>query len=538
MDADRPPLSGRGFRTLSYGVPLAFLALFFVFPLASILERGLRSEGDLASPLDVVTDRVTREVVWFTAWQAVASTALTIVVALPAAYVLGRFAFPGRALVRALVVVPFVLPTVVVALAFLALLPDGLERGWAAILVAHAFFNVAVVVRVVGTFWAGLDPRVSEAAATLGAGPWRRLREVTLPLLAPSLAAAAAVVFLFSFTSFGVVLILGGPSYSTIEAEIYNQAVRLFDLRAAAILSLVQLACVALTVWIMLRLETRLSVAGHLRSERETLRRPSTRREWAVIVGSLGGLGIFLGLPLAVLVERSLAVGDGYGFDAYRQLTRPTSALLATPWEAVLNSVLYAAAATAIAVVVGGLAAFAIAGRRGARVLDGLLMLPLGASAVMLGFGFVIAFDRWPVDFRSAPWIVPVVQALVALPFVVRAVAPTLRAIDERQREAAALLGASPGQVRREIDLPIVGRALAVAAGFAFAISLGEFGATVFLARPDNPTLPVAIFRFLGRPGEVNAAQAYALAVILMGVTVVSVVLVERIRRRGDGGWI
>ena len=158
-----------------------------------------------------------------------------------------------------------------------------------------------------------------------------------------------------------------------------------------------------------------------------------------------------------MLVERSLAVGDGYGLDAYRELTRPTSALLATPWEAILNSVVYAAAATAIAVVVGGLAAFAIAGRRGARVLDGLLMLPLGASAVMLGFGFVIAFDRWPVDFRSAPWIVPVVQALVALPFVVRAVAPTLRAIDERQREAAALLGASPGRVRREIDLPIVG---------------------------------------------------------------------------------
>jgi thiamine transport system permease protein len=168
-------------------------------------------------------------------------------------------------------------------------------------------------------------------------------------------------------------------------------------------------------------------------------------------------------------------------------------------------------------------------------LLDGLLMLPLGASAVMLGLGFVIAFDRWPIDFRSAPWIVPVAQALVAMPFVVRIVAPTLRAIDERQREAAALLGASPGRVRREIDLPIVGRALAVGAGFAFAISLGEFGATVFLARPDNPTLPVAIFRFLGRPGELNAAQAYALAVVLMVVTVLSVFLVERIRgpRRG-----
>jgi thiamine transport system permease protein len=150
----------------------------------------------------------------------------------------------------------------------------------------------------------------------------------------------------------------------------------------------------------------------------------------------------------------------------------------------------------------------------------------------MLGFGFVIAFDEGWLDFRSAPWIVPVAQALVAIPFVVRIMTPTLRAIDERQREAAALLGASPGRVLREIDVPIAARAATVAAGFAFAISLGEFGATVFLARPDNPTLPVAIFRFLGRPGELNAAQAYALAVILMAVTVVSILLVERVPLR------
>jgi thiamine transport system permease protein len=537
VDADRPALSGRGWRALSYGVPLAFLAVFFVFPLASILERGLRAGGgDLSSPLDVLTDPLTREIVWFTVWQAAASTALTIVVALPAAYVLGRFTFPGSGVVRALVVVPFVLPTVVVALAFLAILPDGLERGWAPILVAHAFFNVAVVVRVVGTFWASLDPRVSEAASTLGAGPWRRIREVTLPLLAPSLAAAAAIVFLFSFTSFGIVLILGGPGYATLEAEIYNRAVRIFDLQAAAVLSLVQLAFVAATVWVTMTLERRLSVAGHLRPDRDVLRKPETRREKALVAASLGGLALFLGLPLATLVERSLAVGDGHGLEAYRALTRPTSALLATPWEAVANSLVYAAAAAGIAVLVGGLAAFAVAGPRGSRLLDGLLMVPLGASAVMLGFGFVIAFDRSPVDFRASPWIVPVAQALVAMPFVVRIVAPTLRAIDERQREAAALLGASPGRVRREVDLPIVGRALAVAAGFAFAISLGEFGATVFLARPDNPTLPVAIFRFLGRPGELNAAQAYALAVVLMVVTALSVFLVERIRRR-QGGW-
>jgi thiamine transport system permease protein len=540
VDADRPALSGRAWRAIAYGVPLAFLALFFLYPLAAIVERGLRATGG-ETALDVLTDPLTREVVWFTFWQALASTALTLVIALPAAYAIGRYRFPGRGLVRALVLVPFVLPTVVVALAFLGTLPPRLERGWAPILIAHAFFNVAVVVRVVGTFWASLDPRVSEAAATLGAGPWRRAREVTLPLLAPALAAAAAITFLFCFTSFGIVLILGGPRYATIEAEIYNQAVRLYDLRAAAVLSLVQLAFVALAVWVTTRLEAQLAVSGQLRAERDVLRKPRTAGEKALVAGSIGALALFLCVPIVVLVERSLAIGGGYSLDAYRALGDETSALLVAPWEAIVNSIVYAAAATVIALVAGGLAALAISGygrpRRGTRLLDGLLMLPLGASAVMLGLGFVIAFDTAPLALRAEPWIVPVVQALVAIPFVVRIVAPTLRAIDEHQREAAALLGASPGRVRREIDLPIVSRALAVAAGFAFAISLGEFGATVFLARPDRPTLPVAIFRFLGRPGELNIAQAYALAVVLMIVTGLAVFLVERVRAH-HGSWV
>jgi thiamine transport system permease protein len=536
VDADRDPLT-RGTRAGAYAVPLAFLAVFFAFPLGAILERGLTTSAG-ESTWAVLTDPATRDVLWFTLWQALASTVLTLLVALPAAYVVGRFAFRGRSLVRALVTVPFVLPTVVVALAFLAILPDRFERGWLPVLVAHAFFNVAVVVRVVGTFWARLDPRTEEAAATLGASPSRRFREVTLPLLAPALAAAGAIVFLFSFTSFGVVLILGGPRYATLEAEIYNQAVRAFDLHAAAVLSIVQLVCVGLAVAVATRVESSLAIRGQLRPERDVLRRPETPRERLVVGTALGGLALFLGLPLGALVERSLSVGGSHGFEAYRALTRPTASLLATPWEAIANSLFYAVSATLLAVIVGGLASVAISGSRGrgTRLLDVLLMLPLGASAVMVGLGFVIAFDHDPIDFRAEPWIVPVAQALVAVPFVVRIVVPTLRAIDERQREAAALLGATPLRVRREIDLPVALRSLTVAAGFAFAISLGEFGATVFLARPDRPTLPVAIFRFLGRPGELNAAEAYALAVVLMAVTAVSVLLVERVRLR-HLGW-
>ncbi|MBA2462934.1 MAG: iron ABC transporter permease [Actinobacteria bacterium] len=511
-------------------VPVVFVALFFAYPFATILERGLTQS---ALPLDVLGSASTLRILWFTVWQAAASAALTLLLGLPLAWVLARFDFPGRSLVRALVLVPFVLPTLVVATAFLALLPEGSERGVAAILAAHVFFNVAVVVRIVGAWWGRLDPRLWDAAATLGASPAQRLRSVTLPLLRPALAAAAALVFLFSFTSFGVILVLGGPSYATLETEIYTQAARLFDLRAAAALSLLQLAAIALILTVAGAIERRSGVVVPVAPEREVVR-PPRGRERSVVAGVLVLSGLALALPPAALIERSLATPDGYGLDFYRLLGRETQALLVPPWHAVLNSLAFALAATAIALLVGGLAAAALAHRQAAW-LDALVMLPLGVSAVMLGFGFVLAFDEFPLELRASPWLVPIAQALVAAPFVVRIVAPSLRAIDEQLREAAAVLGASPARVRREVDLPLVLRALGVAAGFAFAISLGEFGATVFIARSDWPTVPVAIFRFLGRPGAVNAGQAAALSVVLMGLTVLTVLVADRIStiRRG-----
>lgn len=531
MDARRAALSGA--RAAVVVLPAAFVALFFGYPFAAIAARGLTEGGGLSVPLDVLTDESTLGILWFTVWQAGASTALTLVLGLPLAWVLARFEFRGRAVVRALVVVPFVLPTVVVATAFLALLPEGSERGVLPILLAHVFFNLAVVVRVVSAWWARLDPALWDAAATLGAAPARRLRAVTLPLLGPALAASAVLVFLFSFTSFGVVLVLGGPGYATLETEIYNQAARLFDLRAAAALALLQLAAVAVVLAVAGVLERRTGAVAPFVPEREALRRPRGR-ERAVIAAVLATAAAGLALPPAALVERSLAVPGGYGLDFYRRLGEESAALLVAPWQAVLNSLAFAAAATALALAVGGLAAVAVARRR-AGWLDALVMLPLGSSAVMLGFGFVIAFDEPPLDLRGSPWLVPVAQALVAAPFVVRIVAPALRSIDERLREAAALLGAPPARVWREVDLPLVLRALGTAAGFAFAVSLGEFGASVFVARGDWVTVPVAIFRFLGRPGALNAGQAAALGVVLMVLTAASVLAAERIAaaRRG-----
>ncbi|MFE6753547.1 ABC transporter permease [Streptomyces sp. NPDC057684] len=538
-------------------VPVAFFATFFAYPVAAIVSRGLKAGGhwQFGRIADVLGQSDIRHVLWFTTWQAFASTVLTLLIALPGAYVFARFEFRGKQVLRAAVTVPFVLPTVVVGTAFLALVGRGglLDGLWGvrldttvwAILLAHVFFNYAVVVRTVGGLWSQLDPRQEEAARMLGASRWTAWRKVTLPALGPAVAAAALMVFLFTFTSFGVVQILGGPTFSTLEVEIYRQTAQIFDLSTAAVLTIVQFAAVgiilAVHAWSVRRREStlRLVDAAH------TARRPRGAGQWVLLAGVVATVAVLILLPLGVLIQRSFEGPDGFGLAYYKALTSSDSGVfLVPPIEAIGNSLTYALAATAIAVVIGGLAAAALtlphsrlrssggtpmAGRL-VRGFDALLMLPLGVSAVTVGFGFLITLDKPPLDLRGTWILVPMAQALVGVPFVVRTMLPVLRAVDGRLREAAAVLGASPLRAWREVDLPMVRRALLIAAGFAFAVSLGEFGATVFIARPDRPTLPVAVARLLGRAGDLNYGQAMALSTILMVVCAVSLLLLERIR--------
>jgi thiamine transport system permease protein len=529
-------------------LPVAFFGLFFARPVAAIVSRGLHTGGawHLGRIPDVVTDPGIRHVLWFTVWQALASTALTLLIALPAAYVFARLDFPGKQVLRAVVTVPFVLPTVVVGTAFLALVGRGgpLDELWGvrldttvwAILLAHVFFNYAVVVRTVGGLWAQLDPRQEEAARMLGASPLAAWRRVTLPALAPAVAAAALIVFLFTFTSFGVVQILGGPAFSTLEVEIYRQTTEVFDLSTAAVLTIVQFTAVGGILAVHARTVRRRESALRLVDAAVTARGPRGAGQWALLAGVLVTVAVLLVLPLAVLVQRSLAA-PGFGY--YRALTRDDGGtFLVAPITAIGTSLQYALAATGIAVAIGALAAAALARRdagRLVRAFDALLMLPLGVSAVTVGFGFLIALDEPPLDLRSSWILVPLAQALVGVPFVVRTMLPVLRAVDGRLREAAAVLGASPWRVWREVDLPMVRRALLVAAGFAFAVSLGEFGATVFIARPDRPTLPVAVARLIGRPGDLNYGQAMALSTILMVVCAVALLVLERLRTDRTG---
>ena len=507
--------------------PSVGLAVFYVWPLLTLSFRAI--DGDAVQT--TLGRRATWEVAWFTLWQAVVSTLMTLVVGLAPAYIVARFNFRGRQLLLGLITALFVLPTVVMGAAFLALLPDGMNQSIAAVIAAHVVFNLAVVVRTVGPLWEQLPSDMEGAAATLGASPWRVFTMITLPLIRPALVAASSIVFIFTFTSFGVVRVIGAAGTRTLEVEVWRQAIQLGDIRTAVVLSILQMVMLAAVVVWSSRAQRRYSQPLGLEpSARRMPRRGSERRQVALI-----GITSFAvcGAPLFALAARSFSTPSGWSIAAWTQLgraeVRPGIRLGIDPLDAVRNSVENALWATLFAVVIGALASLAIAAARNTgRFLDVGMMLPVGTSAVTIGFGMLITFDQAPYDWRAEWWLVPIGHALVAVPFVVRATVGVLRSVDPQLHAAAATLGASPTRAWRTVVVPFLWRPLTVGATLAAAISLGEFGATSFLSRSDSETVPIAIEQLLGRTGSLLQAQGYAMATVLAVVTIALVAAVDR----------
>ncbi|HET9223499.1 MAG TPA: iron ABC transporter permease, partial [Roseiflexaceae bacterium] len=461
-------------RPILYALPLLFLAVFFLYPLAAILRLSFGGAVEGGQGLAaLVADRYYLEVIWFSAWQAGLSTLLTLLLGLPAAYVFARYEFRGKTLLRAVATVPFVMPTVVVAAAFTALLgprgmlnaalqsllgldapPIRVERTLGIILLAHVFYNYTVVLRIVGGVWSTLDTRLEQAAAVLGADRARAFREVTLPLLLPAVGAAALLVFIFSFSSFGVVLLLGGPSFATVEVEIYRQTAQFLRLDVAAALSLIQILATLLMTLLYTRLQSRGAVPLELRARAANVRPARTPRERWLVGGNVAVIALLIGAPLLALALRSVTGADGTFTLAYYRLldeNRTGSAFVVPPLIAVRNSLLFALAAMGLALVVGVPAAYLLArrpttgNRRPANdrrpttndqrrrdyywslvtrhssrnrflnsqfsilnsLLDPLFMLPLGTSAVTLGLGYVLAFGRPPLKLIGSPLLIP-----------------------------------------------------------------------------------------------------------------------------------
>lgn len=573
-------------RLLTWLAPLTFLGLFFFFPFARILALGL----DFSS-LSAGFFSETLRVLGFTFYQAALSTLLTLLLGLPLAYLFARYDFPGKGIFRALTALPFMLPTVVVAAGFNALLGP---RGWVnlllmnasgdayptgtmslppviftgtlwAILAAHVFYNTTIVIRLVGNAWATMDTRLTDAARSLGASPLETLWRVTLPLLRPSIFAAALLVFLFDFTSYGVILLLGGPKFATLEVQIYIQALHMLNLPAASLLSLIQLLCTLAFSTLYSRYVSRATAPLKPRAAWANLRVPKKRIEKFFLVAMLAVLLAFFAVPLLSLPVRSVtrleaertqrtAEAPGLTTDYYTELfiNRRGSLFHVPPAQAAANSLTYAGLTVLLSLLLGFPAAMALARPgRFEKWIDPFLMLPLGASSVTLGLGYIVTFNHalpslncslltahcslntgsW--SLLTSPLLIPLAHTTIALPFVMRNLQTALATIPQRYREAAAVLGASRWQTWRAVDWPIISRATVSAGAFAFTVSLGEFGAASLLARPEYPTLPTAIYRFLSQPGALNYGQAMAMATLLMLFTGLGIFLIEKLRLPG-----
>lgn len=548
--------------SILYLLPIAFFALFYFYPLFTVLAQGAGTTW-----WTTLVEANTWKVLGFTVWQATLSTIATLIVGLPGAYLVAHYRFRGQGLVRALTAIPFVMPTLVVAAGFNALLGEkgwlnfGLNAlGWplipftgtlGAVILAHVFYNTTIVIRLVGDFWSHLDPRLPQAARVLGANPLETFWRVTLPLLTPALLAAALLIFIFDFTSFGVILVLGGPGFATLEVEIYRQTFAFFNLPAAAALTFLQLVCTFALTLIYTYLSTQVTRSTNLRSTAFSQKPLATLRQRLIAFLIIGLLLALLLSPLVALAARSLTqleANRGERVDIQPTLTfnyylalfqnERGQAFFATPIQSLGNSVGYALITVVLSLCLGMPSAWLLSRSHLKRdlpigILNAALMLPLGTSAITLGLGFLLAFSRPPFAWRASPFIIPLAHTLIAFPFVVRTLLPTWQSIRPSWRAAAATLGATPFEVWRRIDLPLIGRAALVAAAFAFALSLGEFGATALLTRPEFPTASIAIYSYLGQPGDLNYGRALALSTLLMVVTATSILLIERVRLKG-----
>ena len=539
---------------------LLFLGIFYFYPLISIFFMSFMPDGifDAGKLYKLTSTSYYAGVLWFTAWQAVVSTLLTVIIALPSAYFFARYAFKGKALIQSLTTIPFVLPTVVTAAGFQALLgPRGLvntmlmrlfqlenavinidQTVWF-FLLAHIFYNFTVVLRIVGGFWSRLPKNLTESARMLGASSAKTFATITLPLLMPAILAASLLVFIFCFTSFGVVLILGGPRYATVEVEIYRQALHLFNLPMASALALIQMGFTFGLMALYTRLERKVSISLMLQPSPRVDQRLATPKQHFWVAANILWMALLLGTPLMALMIQSILTEDGLSLVYYAGLleNRTTSILYVSPITAIANSLGYALGATLIALVLGWFSAIYLARSKGkwSAVLDPVFMLPLSTSAITLGFGFVIALDEPPFNLRSSLLLPAIAHAMVAFPFVIRSILPALRSMPKNLREAAAMLGASPLRIWISIEWPILRRALMVGAVFAFAISMGEFGATVFVVRPQTPTMPLAIFRYLSHPGTLNYGMAMAMSTLLMITTAGGFLFLEKFKPRHGG---
>ncbi len=509
-------------RAISGGaVSLAGIVLFVGIAVLVLLAAGIDSGG--TNPL---ADPYLLRVLRFTLLQAVLSTLLSVVLAIPVARALARQPrFPGRLWLIRLMAVPMGLPVLIGALGLLGIwgrqgllnqtlatlgLPQPISiYGLAGILLAHVFFNMPLACRLM---LAGLERVPAEywlVAGGLGMRPASVFRFIEWPVLRGLIPGIAGLIFMLCATSFTLVLILGGgPAATTLEVAIY-QALRFdFDPGRAVMLSLLQ---IVVTLVILGAMTLFRAHDDHGLTSGRALRRidgQAPARRW-IDAAVLSAATLFLGLPLASVVV------TGVEANLFKLAGQPIFL------QAAATSLAIALAAGLLAV----LTSFAIirarsvisADRRNTFGLRGLAIALSGSSSlillvppIVLATGWFLALRPLGDPSRFAAILIVVINALMALPFVIRVIEPAYAVHVRRTERLAASLGLRDISRLRLIDWPGLRKPLFTALSFAMALSLGDLGAVALFGSDSLMTLPWLVYSKLGSY-RTNDADGYAL---------------------------
>ncbi len=484
--------------------------------------------------------------VWFTIWQAAISASLALLFGIPGAYVLYHRSFSGQKFLRAFITVPFMLPTIVVAIGFTAFrqLPFVSDlmlghSGVPIIICANVFMNYSLAVRIIGGVWTSLDTGLEDAAALDGAGRLRTLMSITLPQLGNSISSAAALIFLYCAANFGLVLVLGGASVKTIETEIYVASTQYLDLPKAAGLVLIQ-TLITITAFVIAQglAKGRMNFFSDTSLER---RRPIDKRDLPASIITAGFITLIIALPLVTVLWRAIRVDKSFSFLNFTNLGSfgARNVLSISVGHAAINTVRNAVITTLLSISIGILISYLLS-RRGfdghagpfQRTMDIIFQMPVGISSVVLGLGYLVCFGGGLFPLRSSWLVTPIAQSLLSIPLVIRMLHPSLANIDNELIEMASTESATPNQIWWLIELPIVRNVILMATGYAAVIAIGEFGAANFLAYGDQGTLPTVLYQLISRPGAQNYGMAMAASSLLIGTALLVMYAVSAFDRK------
>ena len=529
--------------------PFLLLAMFLLYPVLVVTVQGLYSGTPFQ---EVIASPYIQFVIQFTFGQAILSTFMAVLIGLPGAFLVARLRFKGKSLVKAMMIVPFVLPPIVVVVGFLQMFGANgvidsflmwilgssssvfnLAAGIPGIILAHTFYNVPLVLLMVSASLERLNPEVEESAQILGADSFQRFRRIILPHILPSILAAAVLTFLFCFMSFPIVLAFGQGTYMTIEAQIWT-AFRLFDYGEASSLTLIQILITLSLATAYIRLGRQENSTGQTASIRTTSFSKYGTVERLLIVLYLVVVAVLVIGPIATIARAAVfdPIAKIYTMEGFVNLFTLGNQ---GGFRYLINSLFYAGLATIFAVVLGIPLAIAMRSRSKAipTLASAMILLPLGVSSITVAYGLVLAIAV-PLELVTNPWpIIVVAQTIIGLPFSARAIEIAMSKIDPALLEQADSLGATRIQRLLFVELPLLAPGILVGGVFAFAMAIGEMSATLFIAVPQTYTLAVAIYDYLAHRAFVEAGAA---ALVLVVVCVIAFLIMERISEGSTGG--